>query len=806
MGPYDAAIPNIGFFLGSTEDTFENLLVQGAWEAAKDAGARLVLVNAGVIQHAPRQESLRNILYTLADRTSLDALILPASVCHQLGLEELTIFCARFAPVPVVSLLYEIPGTHGVISGNRGGMEALMDHLLDVHGLTKLAFIGGPEDQQEAVVRRQVYEESLRARGIGLRADWMAVGDFSRPSGHRAVDTLLADGALPFEGIVAASDEMALGAIDALRLRGYQVPRDLVVTGFDDIEVARFVEPSLTTVRQSAQRQAREAVRVALKLLRGQDAPLVSDIPVEFVVRSSCGCEAWSPHRAGLREPSRILEEGAFWRSRLADAFELALVSGNEPLFFAELELLLEEGPTGALDTFWQTALSQVREEVVARFWSAEQARRGEDLIHTARRVVSENSLRREALARILAIVQSGKVIACGEALVTSYDLGTIRNILGSTLPAMGFTGVWMSLFEDQTQPQGRAVPVVALDFGGVPGGMDRPKPFPAPEFVPGGLRALDRRHRLLVVEALHSRQEHLGLIVFSAGIEAVRVTGSLRNQISGSLQGIQLLEERQRAEHQLLQTEKLAALGNLVAGVAHEINTPLGVAVGAATYLRSLSLDFQRVYEGGQVRKSDLETYITGALDATDLVVSNLNRAADLVTHFKQVATDQASENRRTFAFREYLEETLVSLRPQWKKRPIVIDVRGPANLAFDSYPGAVAQVVTNLLMNALVHAFDQGSPGTVVLDLEDRGDWLLFRFADDGKGIDPEHLPRIFEPFFTTKRGQGGTGLGLQIVHNLVTQVLGGTIACASTPGQGTTFEMILPKTAPGSGSLPQ
>jgi signal transduction histidine kinase len=359
-----------------------------------------------------------------------------------------------------------------------------------------------------------------------------------------------------------------------------------------------------------------------------------------------------------------------------------------------------------------------------------------------------------------------------------------------------------MSLFEDRPRPQDGVVPVLALDFGDDES-PPLPDSFASSEFVPGGLRNLNRRHRLLVVEALHSRQDQLGIMVFSAGIEAVRVTGSLRNQISGALQGIQLLEERQRAEHQLLQTEKLAALGNLVAGVAHEINTPLGVAVGAATYLRSLTTDFHKVYQGGQVRKSDLETYLAGTLDSTDLVVSNLNRAANLVTHFKQVATDQASENRRTFAFREYLEEILESLRPQWKKRPVVLEVRGPANLEFDSYPGAVSQVVTNLLMNCLVHAFDRDTAGTVVLEIEDRGDWILFEFNDDGKGIDPGHLPRIFEPFFTTKRGQGGTGLGLQIVHNLVTQVLGGTIACSSSPGRGTTFELALPKTAPGPSS---
>jgi signal transduction histidine kinase len=251
-----------------------------------------------------------------------------------------------------------------------------------------------------------------------------------------------------------------------------------------------------------------------------------------------------------------------------------------------------------------------------------------------------------------------------------------------------------------------------------------------------------------------------------------------------------QTLDYLQTTQGQLVEAEKMAALGGLVAGIAHEINTPLGIGVTAASLLADKTSDFQETYQNGQMKRSDLEKYLKTAGQSSQMILNNLHRAAELIHSFKQVAVDQSSEERRTFKVKDYLEEILLSLRPKLKRTQHVIDIHAPDDLVLDSYPGAFSQIVTNLVMNSLVHGYEPEDRGHLIFDLKQNDGHLIFEYSDDGKGIPPENLGKIFEPFFTTKRGQGGSGLGLHIVYNLVTQKLNGTIRCVSKAGQGTRF----------------
>ena len=260
-----------------------------------------------------------------------------------------------------------------------------------------------------------------------------------------------------------------------------------------------------------------------------------------------------------------------------------------------------------------------------------------------------------------------------------------------------------------------------------------------------------------------------------------------------------QAYEELQRTQVTLIEAEKLAALGGLVAGVAHEINTPLGVTLTGASVLAEETRSFSGQLQAGQLKKSDLEGYLRTAQESVELILANANRAAHLVHSFKQVAVDQTSEARREFNLARYLEEVVESLRPTYKRLPIQVRNNCAPDILLDGYPGALAQVVTNLLVNAVTHAFPGGVAGQVELSSRVEGDWLVLQFEDDGQGIAAEHLPHIFEPFFTTKRGAGGSGLGLHVVYNIVTQRLGGQIQVASTVGSGTCFTLRMPLVAP-------
>jgi signal transduction histidine kinase len=194
-------------------------------------------------------------------------------------------------------------------------------------------------------------------------------------------------------------------------------------------------------------------------------------------------------------------------------------------------------------------------------------------------------------------------------------------------------------------------------------------------------------------------------------------------------------------------------------------------------------------------MKRSDLEGFFNVSGETSMIILTNLERAANLIKSFKQVAVDQSSEVKRKFIVKNYIEEVLLSLKPQLKKTELQTIINCKDDLIIDSYPGALSQIITNLVMNSIIHAFDENASGTLTFSVNKEDMNLIFTYSDDGKGIASDVKTKIFDPFFTTGRAKGGTGLGLHIVYNLVTQTLGGTIECQSEPGQGSSFIIKFP-----------
>ena len=250
-----------------------------------------------------------------------------------------------------------------------------------------------------------------------------------------------------------------------------------------------------------------------------------------------------------------------------------------------------------------------------------------------------------------------------------------------------------------------------------------------------------------------------------------------------------------------LVRSEKLAGLGAVVAGVAHELNTPIGNALTVSTTQREKTRVLSQQIETG-VKRSTLQQYLEASLLAADMIERNLMRAAELVQGFKQVAVDQSSDQKRAFNLKDSIGEYLLMLHPMLKKTPYRVEVEYPGDLTMNSYPGALGQMVTNFVNNSLLHGFDGRGQGVMRIRAEALPDgWLRLEYGDDGRGIPAENLGRVFDPFFTTRLGQGGSGLGLNIVFNIATKLLGGTIDVHSAPDQGTTFVLVLPREAPAA-----
>lgn len=259
-------------------------------------------------------------------------------------------------------------------------------------------------------------------------------------------------------------------------------------------------------------------------------------------------------------------------------------------------------------------------------------------------------------------------------------------------------------------------------------------------------------------------------------------------------------LERLQSTQQHLVSSEKMASLGQLVAGVAHEINTPLGIALTAASHLGDGLRDLGERLERRQLRASDLGEFIEQSRAADRLVNEHLGRAAQLVRSFKQVSADRSSDERRRFLLGDTLADLCQNLPLTWKPRPISLQFRCPPDLVLDSYPGSIGQIVTTLAQNALLHAYADEEVGQLRIDVQvDRDGSVVMVFSDDGRGIAPDDQKQVFEPFFTTRRAAGSIGLGLHTVYNLVSARLGGRIKVHSEPGRGTEFVLRFAKVAP-------
>ncbi|MBA4369205.1 MAG: hypothetical protein C0403_16385 [Desulfobacterium sp.] len=318
----------------------------------------------------------------------------------------------------------------------------------------------------------------------------------------------------------------------------------------------------------------------------------------------------------------------------------------------------------------------------------------------------------------------------------------------------------------------------------------------------PYEIRIIDASGKILWIEITAESlfEKNKNNIIERVGFQAFVKNITERKKAEEELQNTnkalnESLKNLKKAQSRLVQSEKMAALGDLVAGVAHEISTPLGVGLMSASYLNDSIQKFYNRYISGQLSRSEFEKYSRNAKEAASLVLNNLTQAADLLNSFKQVAVDQSDDEKRVFDLNRYLSEILISLQPKYKRTRHTIAINCPESFEINSYPGVFSQIVTNLVMNSLIHGFEGIEEGKIIINVSAEDGNLMLRYTDNGVGMNPGTVKKIFDPFFTTKRGQGGSGLGMHIVYNLVTQKLNGHIECTSVPEEGVAFKITIP-----------
>lgn len=581
--------PTIGLLIDEMVYEYQAELWSGVAQAAEQHDVNL-LCFVGDPLRLPPNDSPANAIYDLAGPGSVDGLVIAGgTICARLGAQETQAFFARYQGLPVVSIGIALEGIPSILVDNEKGLRDALVHLIEHHGYRRIAFIRGPEANAEAQLRYQVYADVLDQHGIPQDPDLTAPGDFIRASGARAVEILLGrqrDSRI--EAVVAANDNMALGALDALAERSIQVPGEVALVGFDDVEATQFVTPPLTTVRQPTHEIGTHAVECLLALLSGEEAPEQTVLPTELVIRRSCGCLSPTVLRAssdqGERtrqaEPvesappreqiiSRVLEEPDWSVPReqalqLLDAFWQALSGDDEKAFLSRLDQFLTQTvAAGKRVSDWHDVISILRRNTLPHL-EEKRLNQAEDLWHEGQLLISE-TVRRTQGHRILQTEQQAASLSdVGQQLITATEVDALVDTIAEQLPRLGIASGYLSLYESLRTPTKRARMFVAYDEQGAMKLERGDRSFPSRHLI--ARQALrGTRRRSMVVLPLYFHRSYLGFSLLETGSLEGAAFETLRAQISSALQSVLLLE---RVESRTLQLQTAAEVSRAASSI----------------------------------------------------------------------------------------------------------------------------------------------------------------------------------------------------------------------------------------------
>jgi DNA-binding LacI/PurR family transcriptional regulator/signal transduction histidine kinase/ActR/RegA family two-component response regulator len=788
----------------------------------RDQDVNLLFVYGRTLAGPPEWCAGHNAVYELLCPDRVDGMVIFSAVlAHFVGTKGLVAWCDRYRSMPLCSVGIAVPGVPSLIIDNRVGMEAVVEHVVRDHGCRRVVFIGGSPGNPEAQLRFEAYRTVLERQGLALDPELVTCGDFASDVGRSAMDELLRRGVKP-DAVVAANDGMAIGAMEALRGHRLRVPRDVAVTGFDDLALARLASTPLTTVAQPFRQVAESAIGLVLRQLDGLEVDFCTTLPTEIMVRQSCGCGRRSrrgepARRTGAARPSA--EPAGDSRQSLERLFasppwsDLSLPSlerlpwldaveselGGQPgAFLALLDDVLQEiGDDPVLVRNLLSAVTRLEDEcqesssgTVDGPWSE------------ARSLVLRTMARCEAQQRFETAEAFMRIAKAGDYCSRAVDLPSLESALAWALTSLRIDTVFVGRF---AQPGSDGLDPVIWRVDGLPRALPAAR-VPARSLYPSGTE-LDHRRHVCLVFPLAFETELLGLVVFEHKPE-IEGYQMFRDEIAAALRAVNLMREvvTRTAQHERSVQERIAtakrmeALRVLAGGVAHDLNNALGPLVALPdVVLRELGgAECRKPDRTAEMRK-DLETIRAASLRAADTI-------KDLLALSRQGRTTKDLLDLNRAVGRCLLSERLGITRDGSREVDVRLDLNEESLFVVASESHLV-RAVTNLVRNAIeaieergevVVKTDRASVGQPLVGYEtiEPGDYACLTVSDDGGGIGADDLGRVFEPFFSRKRIEehSGSGLGLAIVHGVVKEH-GGFVDVRSVLGEGTTFALYFP-----------
>lgn len=784
----------------------------------KKSGVELVTLIGGSLNTVKKKwiDVTTNRVYDLAMGERFDGIIIfGGSIGQFVDDTQMEEFCRRFHSTPIVNISLKLSNVPSVISSNYSSMYEVVNHLITVHNYRNIAFIKGPDEHGEAKERLQGYKRALIDNNISLKSQYILPGDFSQYSGMEAVDEIYDKRKLDLDAIVCVDDETALGAIYNIKSRGLSIPGDIAVVGFDDVEVGANINPGLTTVRQSLDELGKEAAILLQKLIDGQFTDNYTVIPSKVVIRESCGCIPSIGQKELEKDLLEKLEQNSAMtqseiKSEIFTRFKerISITRENSDLLIDTLYHSFTENKEALLIRIFNDLLSSQDVTISKNFtlfsdflnWVETMILRDKTIsakdvriaINNLRLKNYEYFYRKNVLKKITVENQLFSISHINQNLHKALTFKELFDKSYEQFRLFGIDSCFVVMFNNLVNLDDGARLVFGFNNEGRleigRNGID----FDPLKILPDDIYKDNREDKIIVPLSLD--EDAMGYIVFEIEQEKAELTTALCWHYSSIVKRILILEEEEqrtkdlvkaledlkKTQSKLIETERYASLGNLVSGIAHEINTPLGIGITYASLIEEKANDLLEFMKNGELSRKRLEDDIIAILTAAKGTLINEQRAAKLVRSFKKLAVSSSSSDAKSFKLKSILEDAALNVQYMLKRISYnhKIHLKCPDDLVITSYPGSINQVFIGLVDNSIQHGFTDSEPGNIYIEAEADDDRVIIRYSDDGVGINEDITKEIFEPFFTTKRSKGMVGLGLNAIYNNVTQILKGSI----------------------------
>jgi signal transduction histidine kinase len=772
-------------------------------------------------------------VYDLAKGGVLDGLITwKGHLTEYLNDAETADFCRQY-DVPIVTIEGAVPGHPCITYDNYSGMRMAVDHLIDVHGFTRIGYVGLVSKHTGFEERHRAYCDSLKAHGIPIEtallmplSKWDLANEGS--IAEDPVDAWLRDSCRSgLQAIVGSCDPNATWIMDKLEKQGIDVPEHVSVVGFDGFMLGEAAVPRLTTVKPSWADLGSSALDALIRIIDGETVEQRVVVPIHLVVARSCGCIETNVGRAGGPAPAQDDNTIIEATSALTGESTAENLPGIAGLLETFLEETRHEGQGRFIGQFdailrkliktemgvvqLQDTVSALHRLSIRELGGNGRLQRAEYLCNQARVLIGNAASQLHIRQRVITEERITREHMIGIKLISAFEVDKIMDLLAEGLPGLGIDGCCISLYENP-QPYKYPDPapqwsrlILAFNAGGrVDLGLDGMR-FPSRQIVPDGLSGRDRARNLLV-HPLYFRDHQIGFIVYEATLSVGNTYSVLSSQISNGLKGALLVRETMEKDRKLesvlsdlkenqeklLISEKMGSLGRLTAGIAHEMNTPLAAARASLKELSALVEEYASAVTSPEITVQDHKEIVKEMSNSVALTDKAIEKASGFIRSIKAQTMDMDRQESRVFNAVQVISDALLFINhiATCSNARVEFTHSNESSRLFGP-PGRLVQVIINLVTNAM-ESMEKTKAGVVRIDLREEGEGVTLSVADQGCGIPRENLNRIFEPMFTTKPFGQGTGMGLAIVHDIVYGDFGGTVQVESRIGAGTTFTL--------------